>query len=102
MATKKFHEWLVCSLCGGDGIANTLPDEDGHSEEGTCPQCNGTGYNRRESYLEFDEEWFEDRVTEAVSAHPEWFEERIIQAFLDNKETIRDVFKQWMRDVLAE
>ena len=99
---KKCLQWRLCSLCSGDGVANMVADEDGNVEEGICPQCNGTGWIQSTGYMEIDEDWLKEQIIEAISMHPEWFETRVVQAFTDNITTLRDAFKQWMREVLAE
>jgi len=101
MAMKQVFEWVVCPRCSGDGLA-MVTDEEGNVTEGECSICGGLGYLKRNRYLEFDEDWFEERVKQAIQAHPEWFEARVVQAFTNNLDSLREAFKQWMREVLAE
>lgn len=48
----KWWLWTVCSKCSGDGLSNMVNDEDGNTEEGVCPMCEGKGWIKAGGYVE--------------------------------------------------
>lgn len=46
--------WQICSLCSGDGVANTVPEPESPVEEGECPKCGGKGWIKTGGYIELN------------------------------------------------
>jgi len=50
----KLWMWQSCPLCGGDGVANMVPEPESPVEEGECPKCEGLGWIKSGRYTELN------------------------------------------------
>jgi len=50
----KLWMWKSCPTCGGDGVANMVPEPESPVEEGECPKCEGFGWIKAGGYVELN------------------------------------------------